>query len=253
MARSRKISELEDMCRWQADQQNAELRHTSADLRRAMNQSIQHFRERISDNGHPYFLTNYCSKLTPGSAPDPAGTGAVFAWGLIDTSPIDPAVARIYGLDITVNGVNEELDAVEFRERNHYQFGNNETTIPVAFFGYDETRIGILPPPDRDYPYTLWYLPVLPELLADDDEFNPGLPGAEEWIVWDVMVKLLNRDNYPRLLPIAIGEREGLMVDILHRASKHQRTGPPKRIDTRGRTRNKRWYFYRHWWVPSSA
>jgi hypothetical protein len=251
MARSRKISELEAMCRWQSDQEEAELRHSSADLRRVINQSIQRFRERISDNGHPYYLTSFSSQLTPGNATDV--NGQKLAWGVVDLQSVNPEVVRIYGFDITVNAVNEELDAVEFRERNHYQFGNNENTIPVAFFGYNETKIGVLPPPDKGYPFTLWYLPKLEELLEDNDEFNPGLPGAEEWIVWDVMVKLLSRDNYPRLIAFAQAERDMLMVDILARASKHQRTGPPKRIDSRGRTRNKRWYFYRHWWVPSSS
>lgn len=251
MARSRTIKELEEMVRWQADQQRADLRNTSADIRRAANQSIQRFRERISDNGHPYFLTNHSGRLTPGHAVDPRGSGVQLAWGLLDTSGIVPEVVRIYGLDITVNSINTELDAVEFRERNHYQFGNNENTIPVAFFGYDETKIGILPPPDDNYEYTLWYLPKLAELSNDEDQFNPGLPGAEEWVVWDVMHKILNRDNYPRLIASVRAEREDLMVDILQRASSHQRTGPPKRLDTRGRTRNKRWYHYRHWWVPS--
>lgn len=239
------------MVRWQSDSQEADLRHSSADLRRAINQSIQHFRENISDNGHPYFLTSHSGLLTPGQATD--SNGQQFAWGTLDMDSFSPEVVRIYGFDITVNGVNEELDAVEFRERNHFQFGNNELTIPIAFFGYNETKLGILPAPDRPYAYTLWYLPMLEELTEDDDQFNPGVPGAEEWIIWDVMLKLLNRDNYPRLIQSVRIERDTLWADILHRARKHQRTGPPKRIDTRGRTRNKRWYFYRHWWVPSSA
>lgn len=250
MARHRKISELEDMVRWQSDTQDADLRHSSADLRRAINQSIQRFRELISDNGHPYYLTSHSGRLTKGAAED--DNGQKFAWGILDTSSFSPELVRLYGFDITVNSVTEELDAVEFKERNHFQFGNNETTIPVAFFGYNETKIGILPAPDRDYPYTIWYLPLLEELTEDNDEFNPGIPGAEEWIVWDVMFKLLNRDNYPRLLQSVILERDKLLVDILHRARKHQRTGPPKRIDTRGRTANKRLYFYRHWWVPGA-
>lgn len=239
------------MVRWQSDSQEADLRHTSSDLRRAINQSIQHFRERISDNGHPYFLTSHSGELTKGNAEDT--NGQKFAWGTLDTSSFSPELVRIYGIDITVNGVNEELDAIEFRERNHFQFGNNENTIPIAFFGYNEHTIGIIPAPDRTYPYTVWYLPMLEELKEDDDEFNPGLPGAEEWIIWDVFVKLLSRDNYPRLIQHAQIERDMLMTDILQRASKHQRTGPPKRIDTRGRTKNKRWYFYRHWWVPSNG
>jgi hypothetical protein len=251
MARSRRISELEAMVRWQADQDRAQLRHTSPDLRRAINQSIQRFRELISDNGHPYFLKSHSGELVPGTASD--DNGQRYAWGVLDTATIEPEVIRIYGLDITVDQVNEELDAVEFRERNLYQYRTNSSAPPVAFFGYDETKLGILPPPNRAYPFTLWYLPKLPDLLEDDDEFNPGLPGAEEWIVWDVCHKILNRDNYPQLIAACAMERDKLMIDILHRASKHQRTGPPKRLDTRGRTRSRRDYSYRTWGIPAGV
>lgn len=249
MARFRTIAELEQMVRWQADQERALLRHTSADLRRAMNQSIQRYRERISDNGHPYFLVSSSGQLTPGSASDPGGTGTKFAWGTLDISALLPAVVRIYGLDVTVDGIISELDAAEFGDRNKYQVRMPQSQAPVAFFGYDENTIGILPACDRPIPYTLWYLPVLPDLLNDDDEFNPGLPGGEEWVVWDVMHKILNRDNYPALIASCRSERDNLMIDLLARASSHQRVGPPKRKDSRGRTRDKRRAFFSGWFV----
>jgi hypothetical protein len=248
MARNVTIAELEHAIRWQADQERAVLRHSSADIRRVTNNSIQRFREIISDNGHPYFLKSFSGTLDVGAGRDT--NGQVLAWGILDTSVVSPEVVRVYGLDVQVNSVTAELDSVEFRQRNFYQYGNYQTSIPVAFFGYDEKKIGILPPPDRAYNYTLWYLPVLPQLLADEDEFNPGIPGAEEWVIWDVMHKILNRDNYPRLLASVKLERDELMTDIQMRASSHQRTGPPKRIDTRGRTREKNWFFYRQWLLP---
>lgn len=247
MARSRTIKELEDMIRWQSDQEEAELRHTSADLRRAMNQSIQRYRERISANGHAYFLESHSGQLTPGAARDPHGTNTKYAWGLLDISSLSPQVVRIYGLDITSHQVITELECVEFSQRNYFQWGVDDTDIPTAFFGYDEFKIGILPPPDHGYQYTLWYLPLQEDLLEDDDEFNPGLPGGEQWIVWDVMSKLLVRDNYPRLIAAAQAEREAIMVDLLQRASSHSRVGSVKRIDTRNRAMMKRDYMFRSW------
>lgn len=251
MARAVTMKSLEDKIRWQADHERATLRHTSEAIRRAANNSIQRFRELISDNGHPYFLTSHSGRLDPSVSEDPKGSGTKFPWGLLDTAEIEPAVVRIYGLDLTVNGVRQEMDAVQFKERNYYQYGINERHIPIAYFGYDETKLGILPPPDRDYEYTLWYLPLLPELMADDDEFNPGIPGAEEWVIWDVMYKLLNRDNYPNLMASVARERASLMDDIMFRAAKHDRSGPPQRLDTRNRTRNRRDFYYLHWRRPS--
>ena len=245
MARAVTIQQLEDDVRWLADQQEAELRHTSSDLRRAINHSIQAFREAISDNGHSYFLVEHSGTLAVGHASSQNGTE--LSWGELDTKSWDPEVVRIYGVDVTVNGSVLDLDAVQFSERNRYQSYQFGGGVPTSFFGYNETKIGILPPPNRAYNYVVWYLPVLPELTANGDEFNPGVPGAEQWIKWDVMFALLNRDNYPRLLASVAKERQRLWDDILHRANKHQRTGPAKRLDTRGWSRRKRSYRWRTW------
>lgn len=245
MSRAIRMEDLEADIRWQADHERADLRHTSAKIRRAANQSIQNFRELISDNGFSYFLTSNSGNFTVGRAADPGGSGNLFAWGTLEMESIEPAVVRVYGLDIEYNNLVEELTAVQFNERNYYSRVYSQQHFPVAFFGYNENTLGILPPPDRDYKYNLWYLPLLPDLLGDDDEFNPGVPGADQWIVWDVMIKLLNRDNFPDLIQSAMIERNRMWEDILHRATAHQRADPPRRLDTRGRsrTRQQRLYF----------
>jgi len=245
MARAVTIEQLEADVRWLADQQEAELRHTSSDLRRAINHSIQAFREGISDNGFSYFLTEHSGTLDPGNAVSQNDTK--LAWGVLETRAWDPEVVRVYGVDVTVNGSVLDLGAVSFNERNRFQYYNNESGVPQNFFGYNETTLGIVPPPNRAYNYVVWYLPALPELVNDGDEFNPGVPGAEQWIKWDVMYMLLNRDNYPRLLASVAKERQRLWDDILHRANKLQRSGPMKRLDTRGWARAKSLYRHRSW------
>lgn len=250
MARLRKLSELEEMVRWQSDQEHAELRHTPEAVRRAINQSIQEYRELVSENGDPYFLVSHCGTMTPGRAVDPGGTGRQFNWGSIDTSTFDPEVHRIYGLDVKVDQYVNNLDHLGFASRNQWQnlYGTAEG-YPVGFFMYNENTLGILPAPNQPYEYTLWYLPVLPALMNDDDEFNPGLPGGEEWIVWDLLTKLLVRDNYPRQLAYAEGKRQQLSESIISRARQHQRVGPAVRLDTRRQTMLKRTrrQFYRGW------
>jgi hypothetical protein len=236
MARAIRIAQLEKDIRWQSDQLRAELRHTSADLRHVMNQSVQRYREMISENGDPYFLKSHSGVLPVGRATDPSGTDTSASWGCLDISAIYPDVVRIYGLDIDLGRYTHELYAVHFNERNAYQDHNRNHHLgaPVAFFGYDETKIGILPPANAPYRYTLWYLPLLPDLVADGDEFNPGIPGGEQWVIWDVMCKILIRDNYPALLQAATMEREKTWMDILRRVSAHTRVGTARRLDTRG-------------------
>ena len=246
MARSRTIAELEEAVRWQADIEEAELRHTSEKVRHAINQSIQRFREKISDNGSPYFLTSHSGQIPAGAAKDI--NGQEFAWGALDITGIQPGVVRIYGLDLSLNSINFELKAVTFKERNNYQTRYTLQQVPIAFFNYNENMLGIVPVPDKGYTYTLWYLPELPILMDDGDTFNPGVPGAEEWVVWDVLIKLLTRDNYPRLLNVAQATRDDLWRDIIHRANKHQRSGPATRLDTRGQSRrNRRRAWFSFW------
>jgi len=245
LARSTTIARLEEMIRWQADHERAELRHTSVAIRRAANQSIQRFREIISLNGHPYFLKSHKANMVPGLRVDP-DSGEEEAWGIVDTSSFDPPLVRIIGVDVKINKYQQPLNAVEFGDRNDYQSITNESRFPIAFFGYDEDKIGILPAPSSDYPFTVWYIPQLAELTDDDDEFNPGLPGAEEWIVFDVMSKLLTRDNYPAQFRMVEKTKKDLMDRIIFDASAHQRANPPMRKDTRGRRRNalSSWYFW---------
>ena len=40
----------------------------------------------------------------------------------------------------------------------------------------------------------MWYIPRCPELVADDDEFN-GISGWEEYVIVDVAIKMLQKEE----------------------------------------------------------
>ncbi len=233
MARPVTIKELEASVRWQADYQRALLRHTSDDVRLAINNSLQRFREIISDEGYTYFLKIHNGNLPAGLAKDP-DNGRDRAWGELDISSFEPEVVRVYGIDVKINNWWNRLTAASLLERNDYQTRGDNSRYPVAFFMYDETKIGILPPSREEYEFNLLYLPLLPPLLNDEDVFNPAVPAGDEWVIWDVMLKLIVRDNYPSQYGIVQSKLAELMKDILNKAGKLQISQPLHRLDTRG-------------------
>lgn len=239
MSRPITIAKMEERVRWQADMLNAQLRNTSEEVRRAINQSAQAFREKFSWDGDPYYLKSYVGVMAGGQH---TIDDVAVPWGAIDISGLDPPVVRIMGIDLIVSGIrNIALDHITFAERNDRQGVWRAFGVPDSFFTYDENTIGMVPAPQAPYQYILWYLPLLPELMADDDEINPGVPGAEEWIVLDVCEMLMARDNNPRQVAVFANQKERRWTEIQRSAGKRQRVGPARRLDTRSRRMNKQW------------
>lgn len=240
--RTRTLTNLLTDIRWQADQLGATLRNDDTSITRALNQSIQAFREWISDNGFQYYLL-------PVSGVCPIGATAPYAFGLLDISGFTPKVVRVYGLDLTVNNIVYSLDAVTFAERNTFQgflSDTNKSGIPIAFSMYTNSGICLLPPAQGAYPYTLWYLPVGSDLATGSDVFD-GIAGWEEWLYWDVLVKLVVRDTDVAKAQFALGERDKVQAAILKRSRHLQRQGPVVKRDTRGEKLDKRRFLRSNW------
>jgi hypothetical protein len=233
MTRPIRIADLEEEVRWEADQERAVLRHTSVRVRKSINQSIQRFRELFSENS-PTFLTSWTGTAPPGAMVSPQDPTISFSWGGIDMADIEPGVVRVYRVEVHQNNETMDLSHIDFAERNDWSCRSDVLGVPSLFFIYDETKLALLPPPMSGYKITIWYLPELPSLLDDDDEFNPGVPGAEQWVVMDCCMKLMRRDKYPDAYAAFAGERATLEAEILD-STKNQRSGPAYRLDTRNK------------------
>jgi hypothetical protein len=223
------VQSIRDRVRWLADQQGAVLRHKDADLTQVIAQSYQRWRIRASENGFPDYLTPKQGTLSIGAT-------SPYQFGVIDTSAWNPRPLAIYGLDIVVDGVHVALDAVDFRDRNSFE-GNwtGANATPIAFSQYSDQQIVIFPPSDRAYQYIAWVL-----LVAADGAPFEGKAGWEEWIVWDVFVRILHRDKSAAVLASAQGELAKLEAEILKGTTRKQRHGPMVRRDTRRDRRLKR-------------
>ena len=230
MARTVSLSTLRGEIRWLADVKGLTVRHLDTDLNRAINQSIQRLRLKVSNRGLRNFLTHSTGTLTQGAT-------SPFAFTLLDLSAVSPNVVRVYGLDISYQGRLVSLEQVEFESRNDFQrgdFGTSpQTGVPIAWAVYQTSRLAILPASNGAYSYTVWYLPVLADLAADGDTFD-GVAGWELWVQWDVHVKLINRDKYGQDYALAVQEREAAWADIEANCNPVKSGGPIRRYDARG-------------------
>lgn len=235
MSRPRTLALMRTDLRWQADQLGATLRHDDASLTRIINQSIQRWREWVSEEGSPLYLTPHSGTLT-------VGPTSPYAFGTLDFSAWLPTPVHVYQLEVTVNGQVLDVPQIPFEQRNQYQgiFGPTPTgatqSIPVGYFRYGST-LGIVPPPQSAYPYTAWYMGQSTDLATDNDTFD-GIAGWEEWLTWDCLIKLLVRDHDQAAIAAATVERDRLQAEFQQRL-RQDRPSVVKRYDMRG-MRNRR-------------
>lgn len=220
MARTRRLDDMRSDIRRAADIGNATVRHPNANLTRIINESIQRLREKVSDNGHTYYLKSVTGTVA-------AGASSIDLSGVAD-------FLRAYALDIQVDGAFMPAEEFDLRERN--LFGglgatDPDTGIPL-FWMLRASTIELMPKADAAYPYKLWYLPTWTDLTADSDTFD-GVAGWEDWVKWDGCVEIAVRDKNTLLYELASAERSSREQLITKTAPKRTRLRVGKRKDTR--------------------
>ena len=217
MGRTVALSVLRSDVRFKADVGGATVRHTDAQLNRLINQSIQMFRERISDEGSTHYLVASSGTLTE-------GTTSPYPFFVLDLSALSPALVRTYGIDVTFDGGRvETLSHVPFEDRAKYGT-TQEGGRPFAWAHFRTDQVAILPAPNGSYPYTVWYLPKFTDLSADGDTFD-GVAGWEEWVVWDVVCQVIARDQFPQAFAIAEARRAEIEQRVIRGATKVSQAG----------------------------
>ena len=232
MARTRTLALLRADIRYQADVEGETPRHPNAQLNRLINQSINAFRLMISRTGHPYYLKESTATATTSGTADYA-------------LPSD--LIHLYGVDLTVDNRTLALQDYSLIERNDFSTLNLPNTgTPVAFRVHTSGNVRFIPTPDSaSYTYKFIYLPTATDLSSDSDTFD-GVAGWEDWIVYDVAVKLLTRDDEDEQLAKVQGMLAKREREIISEASKRQRVNPVHRRDYRGR--EERVQFYGRYW-----
>jgi hypothetical protein len=212
VARTVTLSQLRTDISTQADiSTNASGRYTPTQLNRYINQSIQRFREKLSSEGVQHYLASTTGTLSTGAT-------SPYPFLVLDLTAAPPNIVRVFGVDITQNSVVTTLSQIPFADRDNYGGPSNRGT-PTAWSNMNTAKLAIFPPPSQALTYVVWYLPVLADLSADGDTFD-GIAGWEDYIVWDVVVKLIVRDQYANAYALATQTRNEIWADILRNATK---------------------------------
>jgi hypothetical protein len=255
VARTRTVTELIADVRYRANIEGETARHSDANIQRLINESWQELRELISDAGYPYYLKAKSGALTPGPVVPDAASDPNLTAGF-GTLPLPTDCLRVYGVDLEIDGVLVELEPLAFERRNAYQVNGSRVGRPIAFYPYNMGQeatttvaagaLAILPAPESNYKYTLWYLPVWTD-IATTSVFN-GFASAEQWVIWDVCVKVTARDN-DRQAIFAIAQAERAReAERIQTMATAQRAGPRRVHDTRSRRMRRN--FTEPWRLP---
>jgi hypothetical protein len=216
MARNASLGTIRNDVRAQSDGIGNKLRHTDQALDRLINQGIQRFREKISIEGAAHYLVSTTVALA-------AGATSPYSFASLSLANVSPGVVRVTGVDITVNGDVFSLLHVPFNARNDYG-GPQAKSQPQAWAQYGTRTLAILPAPDAAYSIVVWYLPILTDLVNDNDTFD-GVAGWEDFIVWDVVRRLTVRDRYPEAFGLATAYAAELWADIVRMATRVNSAG----------------------------
>jgi len=139
------------------------------------------------------------------------------------------AVYKIRGIDFLISGEYVTLHTFTFEERNS---GNRQinrallglTNIKYKWIGSDIT---IIPGDQAAGTYRCWYIPDLVEMTADSDTIPKDFERWKEYIVADVAIKCLVKEESD---PSAImAEKAGIEKRILSMASNRD-AGAPERV-----------------------
>ncbi len=242
MARTRTVTEMIADVRYRANIEGETARHPDANLQRLINESWQELRELVSDAGYPFYLKAKSGTLTVGAMTPDAVSDATMKAGF-GTLPLPADCLRVYGVDLQIDGALVELEPLAFERRNAYQSGSTREGKPIGFYPYDmgvesttsvtAGSLAIMPAPNSAYKYTLWYLPVWTD-ISSTSVFN-GFSGWEQWVIWDVTVKVTARDNdRQKIFEIAQIERGREQARLLSSATA-QKAGPRRIHDVRSR------------------
>lgn len=123
----------------------------------------------------------------------PAPTAFTIASGNTYTLPSD--FYKLRGVDYLISGSDYvPLRRFNFNERNANTRIHNLRNAPIIKYRVTGNKLYIEPADNAVGSYQLWYIPLFTPLSSDSDTID-GVNGWEEYIVVDVAIKMLEKEE----------------------------------------------------------
>jgi hypothetical protein len=239
------LGEIKQAAIYRADLEGISDRHPSLNLNFEANASMRALRTKMANN-------DVLSVMTTTALLNLPTTGALSNAAYWAEVPWPTDAVSIHGLDVLISGEWDRIEkgALEQRARHQRRTGRGELFRSDAGAMWSEKALPqgsaapgtlmLFPVPSTGQ-YLLWYLTQWVDIITDTAEF-PGQEHWLQWVIWDVAVKCLIRDEgqaQPAQLVDAKQERDRVWGDIKPNLQRLVSDGP---LEVQSRYGSRRFY-----------
>lgn len=229
------LLQLRTACRERADMKNATGVYTNAfitdsELTSYINQSyFELYDILVQKFGDDYFVAEPLQF---------EADGVSLMYPLPDGDNYDeaPALYKFMGLDLALGGASDNASWVTvrpfmFADRNRYAVPNFQSFYGVTNLRYrlNGSNLFLTPIAAGGQILQLWYVPRLVELLDDGDSAD-GVSGWLEYVIVDVAIKMLNKEESD--VQVLMLQKQGLLKRIESAAENRDAGNPQVVSDT---------------------
>lgn len=180
MARTRTLLQLRTECRQRTEQEGSTF-VSDAELTRYLNQSIAVLYGMLAQaRGDAYYKDSYTTTTTPGN----------------EKIALPADFFKLLQVRATVDGLVRILDPIDLAATaDHLNAGTSgwSGSTPVVY-DLAGSNLSLLPIPAAAYSVQVVYVPHATVLVADSDAFD-GINGWEAWVVLDVCIAMLGKEE----------------------------------------------------------
>lgn len=204
-----------------------------------INQSMFELYDLLITTFEDYYVTTPAQFSTNGSTYlYPLPDGVTSFTGPSGSPFVAAPFYKLLGVDLGLNTANNAwvtLDKFNFIKRNEYLYPNSTSTIYGVFnmrYRLLGNQIEFIPTPAASQNIRLWYIPRLPQLLADTDITTSSISGWIEYVITDAAIKALQKEESD--VSVLLAQKMALKARIEETAANRDAGRPETISDSRG-------------------